>query len=408
MLTLEQKNQFSDILEELGKKLDISESQYDAAVKSYQAVGDWLSKDDSILAPYKPQILPQGSFMLGTMIRPINDQDDLDVDLVCQLTGKKPVWTQADLKKIVGDRLKAHEVYKYLLDEEGRRCWTLEYRKKSQNGDKYHMDILPSIINEGYSIVLEKAFSALEYPDYDKLAIRITDKKEDNYNSSTNIEQWKKSNPFGYGRWFYDRASIQIRKTIMLSESIKPLPKYQMEKLPLQRVVQILKRHRDMMFNGDDDKPISIIITTLASKAYNKEINIIEALQNIIEKMPLYVEERYSLKHGRKIKWISNPVNEEENFADKWVEEPQKERNFYKWITQVKIDVENSISKRGIQLIQESMEKPFGKDIIQKAFSSYGDNLLKQRQNGDLKMAAGTGMLGSIGSTVKGHNFHGE
>lgn len=42
----------------------------------------------------------------------------------------------------------------------------------------------------------------------------------------------------------------------------------------LQRIVQILKRHRDIMFNGDEDKPISIIITTLASRAYRGETNL--------------------------------------------------------------------------------------------------------------------------------------
>jgi trans-aconitate methyltransferase len=46
MLTNDQKQQFSDILEELGKTLDISETQYEAAVKSYEAVGTWLAKED--------------------------------------------------------------------------------------------------------------------------------------------------------------------------------------------------------------------------------------------------------------------------------------------------------------------------------------------------------------------------
>ena len=104
MLTKEQIQQFSDILEELGKTLDISETQYEAAVKSYEAVGNWLAKEDSTLAPYSPEILPQGSFMLGTMVKPINDKDDLDIDLVCQLKGKNPNWTQRDLKHKVGDR----------------------------------------------------------------------------------------------------------------------------------------------------------------------------------------------------------------------------------------------------------------------------------------------------------------
>ena len=49
MLTSEQKLHFTEILDELGENLDISETQFDAAVKSYNAVGGWLASDDSLL-----------------------------------------------------------------------------------------------------------------------------------------------------------------------------------------------------------------------------------------------------------------------------------------------------------------------------------------------------------------------
>ena len=182
MLTNEQKIQFNEIFEELGNNLDISETQHNNAVKSYQAVGSWLSKEDSLLAKYNPQILTQGSFLLGTVIKPVNENDDLDIDLVCELTGKNENWTQKDLKTIVGDRLKQNDTYKEMLDDEGRRCWTLEYRKESENEkEKYHMDILPSIISDGYSVLLTKAFSENRFEDVEKLAIRITDKESLNY-----------------------------------------------------------------------------------------------------------------------------------------------------------------------------------------------------------------------------------
>jgi hypothetical protein len=396
MLSQEQKNQFSEILEELGNTLDISETQYKAAVKSYEAVGNWLSKEDSLLAPYKPEILPQGSFMLGTMIKPIHDKDDLDIDLVCQLKGKNPNWTQYDLKNKVGDRLKDHDTYKEMLDEEGRRCWTLIYSDDAN----YHMDVLPSIVSNDYRMILEKAFSATELKDIDNLAIRLTCTEESNYTTETNPDEWLKSNPFGLGRWFFNQAELDIRKAQWILESVQPVPTYRKEKLPLQRVVQILKRHRDMLFKGHEHKPISIIITTLAAKAYNKETNIIDALLNVIQKMPSLIEERYSAEHGKVIIWISNPVNAEENFADRWVSEPQREKNFYKWMEQVNIDIQNAISKRGVHLIQESLEKPFGKDTITKAFSTYGANQLKIRESGAMKMAAGTGMLGNEGRTT--------
>ncbi|MEP0938191.1 MAG: nucleotidyltransferase [Ekhidna sp.] len=405
MLTPEQKKQFSDILEELGRTLDITEEQHKAAVTSYEFVGEWLSKDDSPLAPYQPEILPQGSFMLGTMIRPTNEDDDLDIDLVCRLEGKQFSWTQVDVKAIIGDRLADHGMLKKLLElPDGRRCWTLQYSDSAN----FHMDVLPAVTSSGYRILMERTFSETD-ASADTLAIRITDKYEENYRTDPIPENWPKSNPFGYGKWFESRARISGREIKMMSEAVQPVPRYQKNKLPLQRVVQILKRHRDIMFNGDEDKPISIIITTLTARAYQQETDIYQALQNALDRIPAFIEERWSDKYQRNIKWISNPVNPEENFADKWPEKPQKEANFYDWLTHVKKDISEALGQSSMTAVMESLKQPFGDKVINEALGGYGKSLLHQRESGAMKMAAGTGVVGEVGrTTVTQHNPYGK
>ncbi|MGB5989291.1 MAG: nucleotidyltransferase [Marinifilaceae bacterium] len=407
MLEHKIKNQFNEMFSEIAKNLDITESQYKAAVQSYQAVGSWLAERQSKLSPYSPEVLPQGSFLLGTMIKPVIDTDELDVDLVCKLIGKNRDWTQYNVKQIVGDRIKENTTYKQMLDEEGRRCWTLIYSASS----KYHMDILPAIVGEGYSEILEKAISSSFSDRNTETAIRITDNQEDNYRTDANPDNWHKSNPFGYAVWFQNRCSLELRKAMFVNESIKPLPSYQKDKLPLQRAIQILKRHRDLMFKGDDDKPISIIITTLSAKAYQKETDVISALDSILARMSSYIEERYSLEYRRMIKWISNPVNDEENFADKWPENPNKEKNFYSWLSKVKIDLAYLYEQRGMNRVQESFSKSFGENLIKKSFSNMADRNYYNREKGSLFMDAGTGVLGASqlgGIGIKSHNFHGE
>lgn len=403
MTTKEELNQFSEILEELGKALDITEAQHKAIVKSYNAVGDLLAKPTSILAPYTPTIIPQGSITLGTIVKPDNEKDDLDVDVVCQLTGKDPKWTQSDLKQKVGDQIKSDDTYKSMLDEEGRRCWTLLY-----DSAKYHIDILPSIVDTGYHMVLERTLRASDSSKLDELAIRITDNLETDYYTEVNHKRWMKSNPFGYAKWFFETARTEDTRAFTLNESIKPAPTFQSEKYPLQRVVQILKRHRDIMFDGDEDKPISIIITTLAARAYRRERNVADALRNVVNRMRDGIKDVYSEEHKRYIKQVINPVNPQENFADKWIETKKKQDLFYKWLDKLEIDVANVMAQRGLSRIQESFSAPFGKNAVTKAFSNYGDNFRLLREDGKLKMAAGTGFLGSIGTTVKGHNFHGK
>jgi hypothetical protein len=410
MLSYEQKQQFSEILEELGKTLDISETQFNAAVQSYNAVAKQLSKEGSIIERYKPEIRPQGSFLLGTMIKPINEEDDLDIDLVCELHGKNDSWTQKTLKDNVGLQLKENELYGSKVKlKNGRRCWTLYYRETSDDpAQRYHLDVLPSIIDSNYIKMFSESYSAIK--NIQDLALRITDKERTDYPTETNHQNWLKSNPIGYGKWFFSRADITKNEIKLLSEAVQPVPKFNKEKLPLQRVVQILKRHRDMMFKGVEDKPISIIITTLAARAYNQETNVIDALVNVAQRMPDFIDDWYSMEHKKWIKKVSNPVNDEENFADKWVDHPQRQKNFENWLEAVQRDLNNILgqSGKGLQFINESMAKPFGKDAVTKAFSNYGENLRKQREGGSLNVAAKTGMIGTAGTTVKNHNFYGK
>lgn len=306
MLTTEQKKQFSDILEELCQTLDISQTQFNAAVQSYNAVAKQLSKEGSILEMYKPEIRPQGSFLLGTMIKPINEDDDVDIDLLCELHGKDVSWTQKDLKDNVGIQLKENELYRSKVKlKNGRRCWTLYYRETSDDpAQRYHLDVLPNIIDSDQTEIFSESY--LGITNIDDIAIRITDKERQDYPTETNHKIWFKSNPLGYGKWFFHRADLGHNELKLLSEAIQQVPKYTPEKLPLQRVVQILKRHRDMMFNGDEDKPISIIITTLAARAYDQEDNVIEALVNVAKKMSDYIIDWYSVEHKKWIKrWLT-------------------------------------------------------------------------------------------------------
>ncbi|WP_281638060.1 nucleotidyltransferase domain-containing protein [Flavobacterium marginilacus] len=414
--------EINEYLEELGKELDITKTEYEAIVKSYEAVGDWLSKETSSLINYNPKILPQGSFMLGTIVRPICAEDDIDIDLVCKLEKKPNSWMQKDLKQKVGQRLKDNSDYDRMLytykdgeyyKEGGRRCWTLKYSDVAG----YHMDILPSFADSNLTLLMERKFSndELNKEELNKLAIRITDNERDNYDNDTNVENWHKSNPFGYATWFFNKAQISRTKFFSLNESVDPVRAFQDEKLPLQRVVQLLKRHRDIMFSSEnynsENKPISIIITTLASRAYDKSENLIDAYTNIVKRMRDFIEERENPETGKIEKWVPNPANiKDENFADKWNEVKQKQDYFYLWLNKLEEDLIklNDSEGKGLQSLNEKFSNMFGNNVSKKVFSNIGERKRLLRETGNLSMATGTGLLGSEGIKVKNHNFFGS
>src|SRR5690606_32934542 len=122
------QNSLEEALLDVLADVQVPPSKYEDARRSYSAVGDWLNADGSNLATYKPDVYPQGSFGLGTAIKPLGE-GHYDVDAVCLLRADPSAISQANLKRMVGDRLREHGTYGPRLNppEGGRRCWTIVY-----------------------------------------------------------------------------------------------------------------------------------------------------------------------------------------------------------------------------------------------------------------------------------------
>lgn len=109
----------------------------------------------------------------------------------------------------------------------------------------------------------------------------------------------------------------------------------------LQKAVKILKRHRDLVFQNDrENKPISAIITTLAGNYYNSENSLSDTLINIIERMAELVK---SKEHGIEILHPANPL---EFLTDKWLEKPEKEETFRRWVNELDDDFRIALKKQ--------------------------------------------------------------
>lgn len=343
-MLIQDKQKLGDLLIKTASALDIPDYVYEDATLKYEDVGTWLAEDDSELKDYAPEIYPQGSFRLGTVVRPISRADEYDIDLVCHLSVAKEKTTQKSLKKMVGDRLEKREDLKEILTP-SRRCWVLEYPPQAQM-PRFHMDVLPAIPNQ-------------ERPP---TGILLTD---------TELTLWQKSNPKAYSEWFYDRMKVVFReKRASLAEaiqaSVEDVPEWQV-KTPLQVAIQVLKRHRDIHFQHDaDSRPVSIIITTLAAHAYRNQPDIYDAFTDIVRDMQKFVEKR----NGR---WcVGNPVDPDENFADKWNQYPERQVAFAKWLEKVRSDFATVGQKQTLNEAVDFLTPSFGAPIMAKVASDLG------------------------------------
>uniref|UniRef100_Q0HVR9 Cyclic GMP-AMP synthase n=1 Tax=Shewanella sp. (strain MR-7) TaxID=60481 RepID=Q0HVR9_SHESR len=332
----------NDVLNTILEKIELPDSAYEKAEKRYKDLGDWLHRPESTCGIFDPHVFSQGSFRLGTAIRPdLEEQYDLDMGCNLRRGLDKSSITQKQLKYLVGHELELYRNARGIKEDlaEKKRCWRLEYA----DGLSFHMDIVPCLpeSDTGRGLLKRRMVENSKFDEslaqnVSQLAVSITDNTDPTY--AVVNENWRISNPEGYARWFETRmktARLVINEREMrFKASIDSLPYYQW-KTPLQQVIQLLKRHRDTMFkNNVDSKPISVIITTLAAKSYKGESDLASALNTVLSEMDNHISAQAPM--------IPNPVNPAEDFADKWYDEKSAQyrlqENFYKWLYQARAD----------------------------------------------------------------------
>ncbi|MFA5240234.1 MAG: nucleotidyltransferase [Phycisphaerae bacterium] len=372
----QQKNQ---LLESMVGILELPDSAYEQAKLRYEDISKWLCRAESRCRDNRPYIFPQGSFRLGTAIPPIKENEEYDLDLVCRLESGivKSSYTQYDLKMLIGNEIEAYRVAKVIEapKEEKHRCWRLNYADKLS----FHMDILPCIpADESKRKLLFEAMKTagedeLIAGSMSKFAISITDDRHPKYRQIS--DEWPISNPEGYAQWFVSRMKLAKRLLaerveIFKAANIDELPVYRW-KTPLQRCVQMLKRHRDRMFEHDQDvKPVSVIITTLSARAYQGETDIDSAMRTILNRMSSFVNKTFPR--------VPNPVDPREDFADRWSREKHLnlEQNFWKWLEQAQVDsnligssddvsfaAEQAMRKFNVRLDESDLKKRLGLSV---------------------------------------------
>lgn len=347
------------LIEDLAETLQIPQSRYEAADRSYRSVADWLDRPASVFAGVDLDVYTQGSFRLGTAIRPVSGEEHYDLDVVCEFDLDKRDRTQAQLHADLGRELKLYAA-RYGMDDPSPwdRCWTLNYADEAQ----FHMDVLPSVPDgQRRRLIREQGFPT---SDLVRDAISITDAQHHNYRRLS--DDWPASNPNGYAAWFLGRMRpvFESRRKAMAIQAradVADIPTYRV-RTPLQSAIQILKRHRDMRFVDEPEgRPSSIVITTLAAHAYGQESTIAGALLSILDRMDAYVE----CRSGEW--WIANPSDPRENFADAWNDDPSKQVAFDDWLQTARADFAAASRLGDATEFVDVLAPRIGRDLVEAA-----------------------------------------
>lgn len=362
--------------------LDISPTMYKNAVEKYSAITKFLN-DYGIDA----DMYPQGSFAFGTVIRPnaTDPSASYDLDFICQVRGSRVDYTPSELRQIIEDALNSSGIYggKLTIYKE---CFTIEYADINDIG--FTIDIVPATDEtvENKNRLIKKSLE----PDLIETAIAIP-----KHNGERNYS-WLTNNPKGLRAWFdaknepfltASRSAYRERlfaANRVLFASVEEIP-HELDRSALQRVIQILKYHRDVFYakikDGDEIKPISAIInvvTTQIASRYDPNCSVFELLEYVLNELNIYARQQtltfkdFAQIYGSRTvfsrpdgKWyISNPANPEDNLADKWNQNERIPAHFFRWVKAVKDDLIESLQQDDDQRFRASIENGLGNTSV--------------------------------------------
>ena len=383
------KYQVAEALEYLCQSLELTEAQFLLAKQRYERLGSWLDgANDPVLRAL--EIYLQGSTAIGTTVRPIN-RNEHDVDLIAHCPDVATAISPIVLKGTIGDRLRSNHGYARILEEKAR-CWRLSY------ANEFHMDVTPSIPNPGCRNGGEL----------------VPDKE---------LKEWSPSNPRGYRELFERRAILlpAVPLTLSMPEGLRAeveaYPRLGGTKGILRRVVQIAKRHRDQYFSERDPKfaPISVIITTLASRSYERCVraktydNEFDFLCDVISGMPAFIETR-TMGDKRQCWFIWNETTQGENFAEKWNSDPRLASAFGQWHRQATDDLARLLSSQGLDGLSKTLSRSFGGSLAKQALAEVTQRVASARSKSLLGVAPAVGLTVSrapAATVVPRNTFYG-
>jgi len=229
------------MLADIAVRIQLTPTDYQAAIEHFDAINEWMDREDSPLHGRIELFYPQGGFMIGaTTARHVTDAE-FDIDVMAQINWPANTDPEVALstthRAIRGDPGSRY----YKKSDRKTRCSTVQY-------DGMHLDVTPAI----------RAIGREERTSY-IFHSKPSDPKEP--------KQTLFANPFGFGQWFiantpvdevfglyFEKASLdynRMRLEVMAKADAEPVP----EQMPVYRksraviALQLIKRWRNLAYD---------------------------------------------------------------------------------------------------------------------------------------------------------------
>ena len=383
------ENPIDILLADVAIRVQLSQTNYDKAISRYQAINDWIERDDSPLKGRVQHFYAQGSMAIGAAIASKLSTDEFDIDVVVQnapLNNESPRETLDTLCRAV----KGEPGSRYFGKTRRRtRCVTVQY------GDGMHLDLTPAVrlpkTPERESLIFHHKPETLTAPGYALTA-----------------------NPYGFAIWFryntprddnfadifesrandYDHLQVNAGS---INDPVPPkVPPLRKSKAVI--VLQLLKRWRNVQYEKRSGRrPPSIMISWFVANAVAQSNCLTEELLLQAQCMLDFFQE--SQKQGKLI-YVANPVCSRDKLTDRWPRSNEDQHLFIQDLEKLVDNVGRMISGCDLEEIQQIMVEMFGEQLTGDIFRDFNERIGEKVRSGRSRHVPGRGGLVIPGVTT--------
>ncbi len=257
----------------LENEVNLNQSRLDLLDARVTAVTNFLSTGDGDIPDRYIQMIPQGSYAHGTIIKPVGATDEFDADLLLELE-ENDKWEAKDYVEELYRYFRTSPTYKGMVRRR-TRCVVIDY------ANEFHIDVVPYVERHG-----------------------------DHYITNRHENKFELTNPEAYNQWLEEKNRSAGRNLIKVIRLLKYLRDYKTRFWAPSVILNTLigERVNDAHLLGD-------------SKYY---CDVPTTLKNVLSDLDRY------LQANSVMPLISDPGCPTETFNHRW--DQAQYANFRKWI----------------------------------------------------------------------------
>jgi hypothetical protein len=380
------------MLADIAVRIQLTPTDYQRAITDYEAINQWIDREDSPLHGRVQLFYAQGGFMIGATTARHASDADFDIDVMAQIIWPADIDPEIALstlhRAIQGERGSRY----YQKVERKTRCSTVHY-------DGMHLDVTPAV--------------RLVYRE-DRTGCIFHSKPSDPNEPKLRLL----ANPYGFGQWFlastptdevfglyFEKASLdydRLRSEILAKADADPVP----DQMPVYRksraviCLQLIKRWRNLAYDRRHVRlrvPPSVLLAYYIAVNANQTRTLADELIHQIECIIAALE---AAERSYRTVQEFNPACPEDELTDRWPADLAEQRVFINELRAFALRLHRLRDGVPLAEMQRILEDLFGERPAREAVRKYTGQHIGDNNTGKGVHILRSGSIPALGSSA--------